>query len=80
MSALKETLQYYKKLKYDEKQRKRLLSQKMDYDFLQYIIDTADAKDVIIDITLADHTRLVVKRDKSKRLSPMFTGDDYTID
>lgn len=74
-NALKEAFALYKQRKAEEKKYKQLLLQKMDYNFLQYLIDLAPEKDIIIDVELADHTKLVIKKDKRKTNQPVFSGD-----
>ena len=42
MKFIKEAIAYYKNLKIEEKQRKRLLNTKLDYGALQLMIDNAE--------------------------------------
>lgn len=67
----KELKNYSKKIKEERREKARLLSKDMDYNFLQKIVDNVSRKNVEIEITLTDGTKLKVepKKEKTKQSS-----------
>lgn len=84
MSFIKEAIKYYKQLKYEEKQRKRLLETQLDYGALQSMIDRAEENpDLVIKITLNNGTRLEVtsrKRNTRTSFSDHINGEDDVLE
>ena len=83
MSLVKESIKYYKKLKEEEKLRKRLVKSELDYGALQYMIDRAeDNPNLRIDITLSNGTKLEItskKKNKGSTFSDFINGEDDTV-
>jgi hypothetical protein len=83
MGIIKESIQYYKKLKEEEKQRKRLVKSELDYGALQYMIDRAeDNPDLRINITLNNGTKMEItshKKHKGQTFSDFINGEDDTV-
>lgn len=84
MSFFREALNYYKQLKYEDKQRKRLVQSKLDYGALQAMIDRAeDNPDLLIKILLNDGTRLEITSKKKKTrssFSDYINGEDDILE
>ena len=74
----------FDKLKYEEKQRKRLLETQLDYGALQSMIDRAEENpDLVIKITLNNGTRLEVtsrKRNTRTSFSDYINGEDDVLE
>lgn len=83
MSLIKESIKYYKKLKEEEKLRKRLVKSELDYGALQYMIDRAeDNPELRIEITLNNGTKMEItsrKKHKGQTFSDFINGEDDTI-
>lgn len=81
---LKEVFEYYKKLKEDEKQRKRLVNTKLDYGALQWMLDKAENNpDLMIRVTLTDGKKvemLTKKRKQSTSISDYINGEDDVLE
>lgn len=84
MKFIKEAIAYYKNLKIEEKQRKRLLNTKLDYGALQLMIDNAENNpNLLIKITTKDGAHLEIvsqKRDKKTRFSDYINGEDDVLE
>lgn len=84
MSLIGEAIKYYKNLKIEEKQRKRLLKSRLDYGALQLMIDKAeDNPNLHINITLNDGTKLEIvskKKDNRSRFSDFINGEDDVLE
>ena len=84
MKFIKEAVKYYKNLKIEEKQRKRLLNTQLDYGALQLMIDNAENNpNLTIKITTKDGAHLEIvskKRDKKTRFSDYINGEDDVIE
>lgn len=80
MSLLREAFEYYKKLKEDEKQRKRLINTKLDYGHLQWMLDKAENNpDLMISVTMKNGEKvemLTKKRKHTTSLSDYINGED----
>ena len=74
-SAIKSAIKFYQEEKRVENQRKRLLKSKLDYSYLEYMINEVDDKRVEMKITLNDHTIIEIKPVTKHHENPMFTGD-----
>lgn len=72
---LKKVFSFYKEMKRVENQKKRLVKNKIDYDYLQFMIDNAEQNKVEMTIELADHTKITIKPMKKERQNVVFTGD-----
>lgn len=83
MSLIKESIKYYKKLKEEEKLRKRLVTSELDYGALQYMIDHAENNpDLKIEITLNNGTKMEItsrRKQKGQTFSDFINGEDDTI-
>ena len=82
MKFIKEAIQYYKRLKEEERARKRLVNEQLDYACLEAMIDRAENNpNLVIDITLKDGTKLTIKSKvqmKGKIVSDYINGEpDY---
>ena len=81
---LREVFEYYKKLKEDEKQRKRLVNTKLDYGALQWMLDKAENNpDLMIRVTLTDGKKVEMlskKRKQSMSLSDYINGEDDVLE
>ena len=84
MSLLREVFDYYKKLKEDEKQRKRLINTKLDYGHLQWMLDKAENNpDLMIRVTLTDGKKVEMlskKRKQSTSISDYINGEDDVLE
>ena len=84
MGMFKEAFEYYKKLKEDEKQRKRLINTKLDYGHLQWMLDKADNNpDLMIRVTLTDGKKVEMlskKRKQSTSISDYINGEDDVLE
>lgn len=84
MGMFKEAFEYYKKLKEDEKQRKRLINTKLDYGHLQWMLDKAENNpDLMIRVTLTDGKKVEMlskKRKQSTSISDYINGEDDVLD
>lgn len=84
MGMFKEAFEYYKKLKEDEKQRKRLINTKLDYGHLQWMLDKAENNpDLMIRVTLTDGKKVEMlskKRKQSTSISDYINGEDDVLE
>ena len=84
MSLLREAFEYYKKLKEDEKQRKRLINTKLDYGHLQWMLDKAENNpDLMIRVTMKNGEKvemLTKRRKQTTSLSDYINGEDDVLD
>ena len=84
MGMFKEAFEYYKKLKEDEKQRKRLVNTKLDYGHLQWMLDKAENNpDLMIRVTLTDGKKVEMlskKRKQSTSISDYINGEDDVLE
>jgi len=84
MSLLREAFEYYKKLKEDEKQRKRLINTKLDYGHLQWMLDKAENNpDLMIRVTMKNGEKvemLTKKRKQTTSLSDYINGEDDVLE
>lgn len=84
MGMFKEAFEYYKKLKEDEKQRKRLINTKLNYGHLQWMLDKAENNpDLMIRVTLTDGKKVEMlskKRKQSTSISDYINGEDDVLE
>ena len=84
MSIIKEAFGYYKQLKAEEKQRKRLVKSSLDYGALQAMIDRAENNPMLrIEITLKDGTRMEItskKKNDRTTFSDFINGEDDVLE
>lgn len=84
MSLLREVFEYYKKLKEDEKQRKRLINTKLDYGHLQWMLDKAENNpDLMIRVTMKNGEKvemLTKRRKQTTSLSDYINGEDDVLE
>lgn len=84
MGMFKEAFEYYKKLKEDEKQRKRLINTKLDYGHLQWMLDKAENNpDLMIRVTLTDGKKVEMLSKKRKQftsISDYINGEDDVLE
>lgn len=84
MSLLREAFEYYKKLKEDEKQRKRLINTKLDYGHLQWMLDKAENNpDLMIRVTMKNGEKvemLTKRRKQTTSLSDYINGEDDVLE
>ena len=80
MSLIKETLQYYKERKLEEKQKKTLLKHKMDFSLLEQFIQKCNENpDLRIDIHLVDGTLINMKCYQKKETHDLINGNIYEV-
>lgn len=80
MSLIKETLQFYKERKLEEKQKKTLLKHKMDFSLLEQFIQKCNENpDLRIDIHLVDGTLINMKCYQKKETHDLINGNIYEV-
>lgn len=79
MSILKDTIQYYKQLKREEAEKKRLINSKANFVLLENLIQRCNENDKLkIIVYLKDGTRLELQTMQEKKTSvPRFDGIEY---
>ena len=84
MGMFKEAFEYYKKLKEDEKQRKRLINTKLDYGHLQWMLDKAENNpDLMIRVTTKNGEKvemLTKRRKQTTSLADYINGKDDVLE
>ena len=84
MGMFKEAFEYYKKLKEDEKQRKRLINTKLNYGHLEWMLDKAENNpDLMIRVTTRNGEKvemLTKKRKQTTSLSDYINGEDDVLE
>lgn len=66
--------EYIAKLLEEETKMKRLVSNNLDYNFLQELIDRVENKDIVIDIKLRDGTELHIRKEKKESIPASTIG------
>ena len=80
MSLIKETLQFYKERKLEEKQKKTLLKHKMDFSLLEQFVQKCNENpDLRIDIHLVDGTLINMKCYQKKETHDLINGNIYEV-
>lgn len=84
MRFLKEAYKYYKQLKIEDKQRKRLINTDLDYSYLQWMLDKAEENpDLMIRVTLKDGKKIEMLSKKKKNTTSIFdyiNGEDDVLE
>lgn len=84
MRLLKEAYKYYKQLKIEDKQRKRLINTDLDYSYLQWMLDKAEENpDLMIRVTLKDGKKIEMLSRKKKNatsISDYINGEDDVLE
>lgn len=84
MRFLKEAYKYYKQLKIEDKQRKRLINTDLDYSYLQWMLDKAEENpDLMIRVTLKDGKKIEMLSRKKKNSTSIFdyiNGEDDALE
>lgn len=84
MRFLKEAYKYYKQLKIEDKQRKRLINTDLDYSYLQWMLDKAEENpDLMIRVTLKDGKKIEMLSKKKKNNTSIFdyiNGEDDVLE
>lgn len=84
MRFLKEAYKYYKQLKIEDKQRKRLINTDLDYSYLQWMLDKAEENpDLMIRVTLKDGKKIEMLTKKKKNATSIFdyiNGEDDVLE
>ena len=84
MRFLKEAYKYYKQLKIEDKQRKRLINTDLDYSYLQWMLDKAEENpDLMIRVTLKDGKKIEMLSRKKKNatsISDYINGEDDVLE
>ncbi|MCQ2587939.1 MAG: hypothetical protein MJ174_07475 [Treponema sp.] len=75
-SLLRQAREYYKELKAEDKNKKKLLSSKSDFNMLEQLIQKVnDNPNLRIEVFLNDGTRLILKNYVKKETSQLINGD-----
>ena len=79
MSLIKDTIEYYKQLKREEAEKKRLINAKTNFILLENLIQRCNENDKLkITVYLKDGTRLELQTAQEKKKSaPRFDGIEY---
>lgn len=76
MSLLKETIQFYKQRKLEEKQRKTLIRHNMDFDLLEQLIQKVNENpELRVEIKLSDGSRILMKTYRKLENHDPFNGN-----
>ena len=76
MSILKESLRYYKELKAEEKQKKKLIRSKTDFHLLEELIQKVnDNPELRIEVRLNDGTVLLLKTYRKVETHDLINGN-----
>lgn len=80
MSILKESLRYYKELKAEEKQKKKLIRSKTDFHLLEELIQKVnDNPELRIEVRLNDGTVLLLKTYRKTETHDLINGNIEVI-
>lgn len=79
MNLLKKTIKYYRELKRDEEEKKRLINAKTNFILLENLIQRCNENERLkITVYLKDGTRLELQTTQEKKRSvPRFDGVEY---
>lgn len=79
MSEIKKAIEYYKELKREEKEKKRLISSKTNFILLENLIQRCNENDRLkVTVFLKDGGRIELQTVQEKRKTmPRFDGVDY---
>ena len=80
MSILRESLKYYKELKAEEKQKKKLIRSKTDFHLLEELIQKVnDNPELRIEVRLNDGTVLLLKTYRKVETHDLINGNIEVI-
>ena len=80
MSILKESLRYYKELKAEEKQKKKLIRSKTDFHLLEELIQKVnDNPELRIEVRLNDGSVLLLKTYRKVETHDLINGNIEVI-
>ena len=80
MSILKESLRYYKELKAEEKQKKKLIRSKTDFHLLEELIQKVNNNpELRIEVRLNDGTVLLLKTYRKVETHDLINGNIEVI-
>lgn len=78
MSIFKETINFYKEKKLEEKQRKKLIRRNMDFNLLEELIQKVNTNpDLRIQIRLADGSDILLKTYKKVEVYDLINGEIF---
>ena len=79
MTLFKEVLKYYRQRKYEEKEKKRLITAKTNFHLLEQLVQKVnDNPELRITVTTADGTKLELYTVKKERnLYAQITGEEF---
>jgi hypothetical protein len=81
MSILSETRAYYKQLKAEEKQKKKLIRTKTDFHLLEQLIQKVNENpDLRIEVRLADGSRLLLKTYHKPEIHDLINGNVEVVE
>lgn len=81
MSLLKETIQFYKQRKLEEKQRKTLIRHNMDFDLLEQLIQKVNENpELRVEIKLSDGSRILMKTYKKAETHDLINGNILEVE
>lgn len=81
MGVLRESMKYYKDRKREEKEKRKLLSKKMDFNFLEQLIQKCNDNPALrIEVDLVDGTKLLLKTYVPKNNTDVFNGNYEVIE
>ena len=81
MSILSETRAYYKQLKTEEKQKKKLIRAKSDFHLLEQLIQKVNENpDLRIEVRLADGSRLLLKTYHKPEIHDLINGNVEVVE
>lgn len=78
MSIFKETINFYKEKKLEEKQRKKLIRRNMDFNLLEELVQKVNTNpDLRIQIHLADGSDILLKTYKKVEVHDLINGEIF---
>lgn len=81
MSALSEARKYYRQLKAEEKQKKKLISSKTDFHLLEQLIQKVNENpELRIEIHLSDGSRILMKTYHKVETHDLINGNIEVIE
>lgn len=81
MSLIKETIQFYKQRKLEEKQRKTLIRHNMDFDLLEQLIQKVNENpELRVEIKLSDGSRILMKTYKKAETHDLINGNILEVE
>jgi hypothetical protein len=81
MSIIKESIAYYKQLKAEEKQKKKLIRAKTDFYLLEQLIQKVNENpDLRIEVRLADGSHLLLKTYHKPEIHDLINGNIEVVE